>query len=513
MIVSPCHAFAGAWISAGGERGERRDGGRGEGHDERRCALQVAARDAASRSRNRAPSRRRRARRGASRAAARRRAARRRRSRSPSPTRLEPVDARLAEEREREQRVEDRNGSLDDRREPGVEPRLAPREEPERHRRVHEPDDDEPAASGRAARRASSQRRAGRSAIAASSDAAEPSRREDQGRRRELPVGDLDEHEGRAPDEREQREDDDRPAHLLVERNAAGSCEIPPQSPQGDDHAPTGRDGRVRCKDAGSVDSSAIRATEDAAARRTARPGGPCFVPLGAFLYPGYTESPDGARRPAPPPRPWSHRLGSAANPRAARPRPEPFRARGLLPPLVGALRLQALGPSPEAAPLGGRARARRGRARTRESSTSADGTAVAFKVESHNHPSAVEPFQGAATGIGGILRDIIAMGARPVALLDGLWFGEPDFQFQQAVAGIGHYGNCVRRAERRRPDRLRPGVLRQLPRQRDVRRAARDRAAALGEGERAGARRRPLRRHDRVATASAAPRCSRAPS
>ncbi|MDX6480824.1 MAG: phosphoribosylformylglycinamidine synthase subunit PurL [Gaiellaceae bacterium] len=72
------------------------------------------------------------------------------------------------------------------------------------------------------------------------------------------------------------------------------------------------------------------------------------------------------------------------------------------------------------------------------------DGTAVAFKVESHNHPSAVEPFQGAATGIGGILRDIIAMGARPVALLDGLWFGAPDFHFQQAVSGIGHYGNCV---------------------------------------------------------------------
>jgi phosphoribosylformylglycinamidine synthase subunit PurL len=72
------------------------------------------------------------------------------------------------------------------------------------------------------------------------------------------------------------------------------------------------------------------------------------------------------------------------------------------------------------------------------------DATAVAFKVESHNHPSAVEPFQGAATGIGGILRDVIAMGARPIALLDGLWFGEPGFDFQQAVAGIGHYGNCV---------------------------------------------------------------------
>jgi phosphoribosylformylglycinamidine synthase subunit PurL len=72
------------------------------------------------------------------------------------------------------------------------------------------------------------------------------------------------------------------------------------------------------------------------------------------------------------------------------------------------------------------------------------EGEAVAFKVESHNHPSAVEPFQGAATGVGGILRDIVAMGARPVALLDGLRFGSPDFAFGRAVGGIGHYGNCV---------------------------------------------------------------------
>ncbi len=72
------------------------------------------------------------------------------------------------------------------------------------------------------------------------------------------------------------------------------------------------------------------------------------------------------------------------------------------------------------------------------------EGLAVAFKVESHNHPSAVEPFQGAATGVGGILRDISAMGARPVALLDGLRFGAPDDHFSRAVGGIGHYGNCV---------------------------------------------------------------------
>jgi phosphoribosylformylglycinamidine synthase subunit PurL len=72
------------------------------------------------------------------------------------------------------------------------------------------------------------------------------------------------------------------------------------------------------------------------------------------------------------------------------------------------------------------------------------EGEAVAFKVESHNHPSAVEPFQGAATGVGGIIRDIVAMGARPIALLDGLRFGEPDWHFERAVEGIGHYGNCV---------------------------------------------------------------------
>ncbi|HWJ32633.1 MAG TPA: phosphoribosylformylglycinamidine synthase subunit PurL [Gaiellaceae bacterium] len=71
-------------------------------------------------------------------------------------------------------------------------------------------------------------------------------------------------------------------------------------------------------------------------------------------------------------------------------------------------------------------------------------GEAVAFKVESHNHPSAVEPFQGAATGVGGILRDIVAMGARPIAILDGLRFAEPDHRFRRAVAGIGQYGNSV---------------------------------------------------------------------
>jgi phosphoribosylformylglycinamidine synthase subunit PurL len=84
-------------------------------------------------------------------------------------------------------------------------------------------------------------------------------------------------------------------------------------------------------------------------------------------------------------------------------------------------------------------------------------GLVVAFKVESHNHPSAVEPFQGAATGVGGILRDIFAIGARPIAILDSLRFGDPDapaagrpdgertrYLLDRAVAGIGHYGNSI---------------------------------------------------------------------
>ncbi|HEX5852007.1 MAG TPA: phosphoribosylformylglycinamidine synthase subunit PurL, partial [Solirubrobacteraceae bacterium] len=95
------------------------------------------------------------------------------------------------------------------------------------------------------------------------------------------------------------------------------------------------------------------------------------------------------------------------------------------------------------------------------------DGWAVAFKVESHNHPSAVEPFQGAATGVGGILRDVFALGARPIAVLDSLRFGEPGggraggsvdatgsgaaatgsrarYLLDGAVSGIGHYGNSI---------------------------------------------------------------------
>src|SRR5471030_1421925 len=77
------------------------------------------------------------------------------------------------------------------------------------------------------------------------------------------------------------------------------------------------------------------------------------------------------------------------------------------------------------------------------------DGWGVAFKMESHNHPSAVEPFQGAATGVGGIIRDIFTMGARPVLLTNSLRFGDLSSKttqrlFRGVVAGISHYGNCI---------------------------------------------------------------------
>ena len=77
------------------------------------------------------------------------------------------------------------------------------------------------------------------------------------------------------------------------------------------------------------------------------------------------------------------------------------------------------------------------------------DGDAIIFKMESHNHPSYIEPYQGAATGVGGIMRDVFTMGARPIALMNALRFGEPDHPKTKSlvdgvVAGIGGYGNCV---------------------------------------------------------------------
>src|SRR5687767_3230917 len=77
------------------------------------------------------------------------------------------------------------------------------------------------------------------------------------------------------------------------------------------------------------------------------------------------------------------------------------------------------------------------------------DGLAAIMKIESHNHPSAVEPLQGAATGVGGILRDIFTMGGRPIALMDALCFGDPSqarvrYLLGGVVSGIAFYGNCV---------------------------------------------------------------------
>ncbi len=238
----------------------------------------------------------------------------------------------------------------------------------------------------------------------------------------------------------------------------------------------------------------------------------PCFVPLGAFLYPGYTESPDGGRRPAPSPLPWSDRLGSGPYPGAARARPEPFRARGLLPPLVGALRLQTLRPSPEAAPLGGRARPsgprrergsprprrrHRGRVQGRVAQPPVRGRAVPGRGDGDRRDPARRDRDGGAADRAP--RRALVRRAR-LSLPAGSRRDRPLRQLR-------------RRADGRRPDRLRPGLRLQLPRQRDVRGAARERPVALGEGERAGAQSSSSTAPRPDATASAAPRYSRAPS
>ena len=131
------------------------------------------------------------------------------------------------------------------------------------------------------------------------------------------------------------------------------------------------------------------------------------------------------------------------------------------------------------------------------------EGWAVAFKIESHNHPSAVEPYQGAATGVGGILRDVFTMGARPVAVLNSLRFGPLDhprnrYLFAGVVRGVGDYGNCVGIPTLGRRGRLRTGIYRQPARERDVRRPA------AGE--------RPDPRAPRTALATCSSRWARGP-
>ena len=149
----------------------------------------------------------------------------------------------------------------------------------------------------------------------------------------------------------------------------------------------------------------------------------------------------------------------------------------------------------------------------------SAAVSGVAFKVESHNHPSAVEPFQGAATGVGGILRDVFAVGARPIAVLDSLRFGEPDLRPLALPArpggGRASATTATRSASRRSAARSTssPATSRTVSSTRCAwawRRHERlIRSAAAGRRQRAGAVRcaRP------AATASAAPRCWPAPS
>ena len=135
---------------------------------------------------------------------------------------------------------------------------------------------------------------------------------------------------------------------------------------------------------------------------------------------------------------------------REARPPAEPGRAGDVLAAVERALRLQALQEAAAHAAHRGRRRRAWARARTPARSTSAAAWSCAFKVESHNHPSAVEPFQGAATGVGGILRDIFALGARPDrrARLAALRRAAPSarsrYLLDRAVAGIGHYGNSI---------------------------------------------------------------------
>ena len=137
------------------------------------------------------------------------------------------------------------------------------------------------------------------------------------------------------------------------------------------------------------------------------------------------------------------------------------------------------------------------------------DGIAAAIRIESHNHPSAIEPYQGAATGVGGILRDIFTMGARPIALMDPLRFGPLDdprsrWIAEGVVSGVSGYGNSVGRAQRRRRDRLRRDLPGQPARERAVPGPAPHRAAGARPGHRRRQPRRAARFDHRAATASA---------
>ena len=145
------------------------------------------------------------------------------------------------------------------------------------------------------------------------------------------------------------------------------------------------------------------------------------------------------------------------------------------------------------------------------------DGLAVAFKIESHNHPSAVEPYQGAATGVGGILRDIFTMGARPIAVLDALRFGDPaDARTRHlvdgVVRGVGGYGNCVGVPTVGGELVFDPTLRGQPARQRHGHRAARGAAADARDRRAARATSSCCTARRPAATGSAARRSSRRP-
>src|SRR5581483_640178 len=296
-------------------------------------------------------------------------------------------DALGREEPERDQRDENRHGGLDARGEARVDPRLAPREQPERRRDVEEPDERErdEVHAERGERRARTDRRGDDQR---ERYRGEPDPSGDQGRGRELAVGDLDEHERRAPDRREREQEQKvAAAHTSLlnvrrRRSVSSSAAATMRSLSSIAEQPLHRA-------LGLTDWEFDRIRE-----LLGREANHFELAVFSLL--------------------WSEHCG--------------YKHSALLLkrlPSRGERVLQGPGENAGVIDVG-------------------DGIAVAFKAESHNHPSAVEPFQGAATGVGGILRDIVAMGARPIALLDGLWFGEPDFHFRQAVAGIGHYGNCV---------------------------------------------------------------------
>ena len=163
---------------------------------------------------------------------------------------------------------------------------------------------------------------------------------------------------------------------------------------------------------------------------------------------------------------------GIPAHRRRARARADADRARHLLGDVVGALQLQELARAPEDAADRPASACCRARARTPAPSTSATASRAVFKIESHNHPSFIEPYQGAATGVGGIIRDIFTMGARPIALLNSLRFGSLDDPlvrrtFAGVVAGIARLRQQHRHPDRRRRDRVRRELHRQSARQR----------------------------------------------